>query len=284
MGSAGAETLIKPTKQVRTSAVATPRSRAMYVWAEDRAVASTVAQFVKAKQVSEIHLSEPQNTISPAEKTWIQSFRTKAPGVKILALADPGVNHCAWLAPGNEKSAANWVSSMAATKLFDGYNLDLEPWKCPGWDANRAARTVTYKNVLTNAYANKVGKPLYATIGGWMEKQVDSSDGTLLNAVLKRTDGVVVMCYMDNIKTITDCSSAELTAARSSNKYIRVALTTDAVGFAGLTAPETFGDTTAKTLDAALNSLDQQPCTGSCTTDSYAGPMVNAYYTWKKLR
>jgi hypothetical protein len=256
------------------------RHTALYVWDnKPYPQIAQLVQFVRDHDITEIHVAQANGIVTPTTKEWTVQLRAALPQMRLIALAG---GDCDWLLPSSKGVAAQWVADKAASGLFDGYDIDVEPWSCPSWKSDQPATITAYLALLRSAHAAAQGRPLYATITYWLD-EVPLSPGTLANAVIDATDGVVVMAYHDTYERIVQDAQSELMEARQQHKYLRIAVTTDAVRAADLEAGNTFADNGASSIDAVLDRLNTMPCKDWCANDGFAGPIVQAYATWRRL-
>jgi hypothetical protein len=289
-------TLMAPTPAGAVNVAAT-RTTAVYLWnlPGNRPTAAALGKFLKSKGVNEADLAEPTGKISANEKQYILDLKSAmGPGATVYDLIGAECETVTDSAKTN--IIAGIVSDKAQAAVFDGYNIDVEPWSCHAdakdssspllWNnsASQATLIANYETSLSNAYAQTQNKPMIVSVPWWLNTVTDPvNGGSVTDQVLQRSSGIAIMAYYNKYQTIVRAAGPELAAGRSARKTVRIAVSVEPAAPGVLDPINTLASRNPKATTTVLNKLVKLPCSGSCATDSYAGPMMEDYSDWVKL-
>ena len=254
---------------------ATSGQRAVWVWT--RPAAKTLVAWAAKRHVGELFVSVAPGFSTTADRDWLASVVTRAhaDGIRVAALGgDPG-----WI--DDPAAATAWVQEVAASGLFDGVHVDVEPWVRSDWAGDQPAVVAAYLEVLVRLRAATT-LPLEADVAFWLW-QVPTADGTPLDqAVLATVDAITVMSYR-NVATgpnsISDIGAHELASAAAAGKPCRLAVETNDLGPDPVSRSQTFYGSSTRTLTRALAEVDR----AEAAAPAYAGVAVEDYAGWRSL-
>jgi hypothetical protein len=148
--------------------------------------------------------------------------RCHARGVRVHFLLSENT----WVYPARRSGfhrARNELARFQAegppVERFDALHLDVEPHALPEWDDPEIRPTLAAGLVELLAEARLPGLGLVADVPFWYDA-VDHGDGSLLEAVLARTDGVAVMDYRTDPQAFLEGVAAEQQRAAALGKSL----------------------------------------------------------------
>lgn len=193
-------------------------------------------------------------------------------GIAVYAMAgDP-----AW---ATERNAwKNWVEEVEESGLFDGAVADVEPYLLPQWsDASQRRLIASYLRELDRANGSAGSLDLIVTVPFWWDlPEFDRKGESLVERVLARSDGLVVMAYRDHAlgaDGIVEHAATEVSAAAAAGKTAWVGIETADVGLDKVT----FYEEGRAVLAAELTTVDAQFGGG------YSGVAVHHFGSWVTL-
>lgn len=208
------------------------QSRSMWVWDDpDEAIIT----FAVERGIDRLFLNA--NPGFSAELAFAEFLTaTHAAGLEVYALSgDP-----TWATEGGVWTA--WVEEVVAHGGFDGLAPDVEPYLLPGWQKSRTQRSIvrSFERELRSAAAASASLPLLATVPFWFD-EISFKKGTLLEAVVDRADGIVVLAYRDfaaGPDGIIEHTRTEMELAAEADKPVIVGVETAPAGLDKITFAE----------------------------------------------
>lgn len=245
--------------------------RAMWVWSGPEA---EVLDFASAHGVTDLYLHAPPGFSSdPAYADFLSGAVDIGVGVHAMA-GDP-----AWAKKSSDMVA--WVDEVVEAGGFVGIVADVEPYLRSEWsNARRRTRLVrSYLAGLEKAEARAGSLPFKAAVPFWWDlPEFSVSDVTLVEDVLNRVDGVVVMAYRDHalgVDGIVDLASTEVSLASSLGKTAVVGVETGPLSLDKVT----FIEEGSSFMEAEL-SLVELAFAGEA---AFGGMAVHHYGSWISL-
>ncbi len=223
---------------------------------------------------TEIYLSAPPGFSSdPLFATFAADAR--AAGLTVVALAGDASwakNTAPWLA---------WVDEVVASDSFDGILVDVEPYLLADWsNARKRSRVIrTYLRGLDGMAARASGLPVYAATPFWWDDPgLIKGKSLLIEKVLRRVDGIVVMAYRDHadgVDGIIDVAGNEVQLAAQTGKTAVISVQT---------APDSLDKLTffEEGKTALYQALDSVEATFS-TSSGFGGAAVHYYAAYIAL-
>lgn len=189
--------------------------RGMWVWEGPDPAALA---FAVEHGVDDLYVNAPPGfSTDPAYAEMVEAAH--AQGMTVHALAgDP-----TWAGEHRDHLVA-WVREVRASGLFDGLQVDVEPYVLPAWTGDREAAIDDYIAAMKKARKAAGKLDLIATVPFWFDDPalgVDRLGRTVLDRVLRAVDGVAVMAYRDQaegVDGIIDHASGEVRAAAAAGK------------------------------------------------------------------
>ncbi len=156
--------------------------------------------------------------------------------------------------------------------------FDIEPYTLPLWQSERAALVDSYVRLLSElrASASSSDIELWLVVPFWFDHHPSpDADTTLLDAVVAKSDGIVVMAYRNEGSAIADLVGEELRAATAQNRRLVVAVETTCV------KPDriTFCGMERAALRESLRFVDAQLSKSA----AYRGLAVHDYEAFREL-
>lgn len=162
--------------------------------------------------------------------------RLRAAGVAVEALA----GEYAWAQPGNHAGLVEFVerarafqASAEPSMRLAAIHLDIEPYALNLWHRDRPRLMRSYLAALRAAHRAAGDLPVYADIPFWFDGARYGARRQILDAILRRVDGVTVMDYRDSGPEAIAAAREEVRAAAAAGKQAVIGLET------GDVSPET---------------------------------------------
>ena len=205
--------------------------RAMWIWdAPDGAI----VDFAASRGVTDLYLHAPPGF---STDPGFAGFLAEAHAVDLTVHAMAG--DPAW--SKDRRAWTSWVEEVVAHGGFDGVVFDVEPYLHPDWGTGRQNRLIrTYLRGLRDAARTAGDLPVLAAVPFWFDEVIFRSD-PLVERVLKRTDGIVVMAYRDRaegVDGIIDLASTEADLAGAMGRDFVVGVETGPVSLDKVTFAE----------------------------------------------
>lgn len=237
-----------------------------------------LVDFVVGHELARVHLAAPWAADEGPVGAWFAAAARALCDAHVAVDAlggDPG-----WL--DEPALAATWASAAlrSAGAALDGAQLDVEPWTLPGWAVDPAAGARRWLAVLD---AVREALPANLTLGAdtpWWLTAVAAPDerGSLLDAVLRRVDAVVVVAFSDHAEGtdgIVALARPAVEAARGAGARWTVGVETDTPEVAG-GAQYTFADEGAAVLEREAAVVAQAFGAAGCVC-------VEHHRAWRRL-
>ncbi len=163
--------------------------RALWIWSPPSAVA---LDFASANGIDRVYQYVGTGTAAGFGGFVAEAH---ARGLEVYALN----GDASWAA--NPSVVEAWVEEIAASRLFDGVIVDIEPYVHPDW-SNRKRRKKLLDNFVKGldrgrAAAGRI--PFVATVPFWFDsKKLRVKKRQLIDRVLDVVDGVNVLAYRDS--------------------------------------------------------------------------------------
>ena len=198
-------------------------ARALWIWHKPTL---SMLSFAQEKEVTTLYLH-----VGPgfSEDPSIDAFLTAAEmvDIEVFALAgDP-----AWST--QHQPLYRWVEEVNTHGGFAGMIVDIEPYLLAEWrdPVERATLIRKYLRGLNRARRRAGATPFLATVPFWFDDPTFEFRGkTLVEHVLRRTDGLSVMAYRDRalgVDGIVDLASFEIEAASLAGKPVTISVETN---------------------------------------------------------
>lgn len=245
--------------------------RAMWVWSGPAVETLT---FASAQGVTDVYLHTPPGFSSdPAFAQYLSDARAR--GIAVHAMAgDP-----AWAKrPG---ALVSWTEEVVAAGGYAGIVADVEPYLLPEWShpKRRARMLGKYLDGLSEANAAAGATPFVAAIPFWWDlSEYSVSEVTLVEDVLRSTDGVAVMAYRDfalGTDGIVEHASVEVGMASRLGKTAVVGIETGAASLDKVT----FAEEGSAAMEAELTLVAQEFAAQS----GFGGVAIHHYGSWATL-
>lgn len=245
--------------------------RAMWVWS---APTAETLSFASSQAVTDVYLHTPPGFSSdPAFAQYLSEAQAR--GIAVHAMAgDP-----AWAK--RPDALVSWIEEVVAAGGYAGIVADIEPYLLPEWShPKRRARLLgKYLDGLSEANAAAGATPLVAAVPFWWDlPEYSVSDVELVEDVLQRTDGIVVMAYRDSAlgtDGIVDHASVEVGMASKHGKSAVVGVETGAATLDKVT----FAEEGSAAMEAELTLVAQEFATQS----GFGGVAIHHYGSWVAL-
>jgi hypothetical protein len=248
------------------TSVAPPGTRAMWLW--EREPPEAVVDWARSNDVTTIFAYyDPR-----ADVTDLTRLRALCDGAGITLDALGG--EPAWTT--DHEAALGWARAAAATGLFRGLHVDVEPYLLPSWDGQRAALVPRLLQLLEDLAL--VGPPVELDVPFWLPT-VQVGGENLADAVLARVDGVTVMSYRNTAtggNSMLGVAEDLLRRAGKAAKPARLGAETQALGDCAYC---TFHGGTGSAMRATLSAVDR----AAQRYAAFEGIAVHQYDTWMAL-
>jgi hypothetical protein len=175
-------------------------------------------------------------------------------------------------------TALAWARGAAATGLFHGLHMDVEPYLLPSWEQDQAALVPQYVSLLDET-ASATELPLELDVPFWLPTVTLPGGENLADAVLARVAGVTVMSYRNTAtgaNSMVGVADDLLRRAGTLAKPVRLGAETQALGDC---ASCSFHGTTAERLHQTLAAVDL----AAQRYPAFAGIAVHQYDSWIAL-
>jgi hypothetical protein len=251
------------------SAVAAPGSRAMWLWGDY--AADEVIAWAGAQNVSEIFVYVPATVRTDGSLNRFRDMRRRADAAKIKMTALNGES--GWTT--DHAAALDWAKAVAATGLFTGLHIDVEPYLTAGWTSDQQGTATAYLGLLDDLRAGSK-LPIEADVPFWYgQDRVGTKN--LADEVLKRVGAITVMSYRDTAPALLSVSQDWLKRGAAAGKKVRLGAETGAL-------PDctycTFAEEGSRAMLTALAQVDA----GAAKSKAYNGIAVHRYGTWRVLQ
>lgn len=248
------------------TSVAPPDTRAMWLW--EPAAPEAVVGWAAGHSVTTIFAYyDPRADL--ARLTRLRALCDEA-GITLDALG----GEPAWTT--DHATALGWARAAAATGLFRGLHVDVEPYLLPGWQQRQAVLVPRLLQLLDELA--RVGPPVELDVPFWLPT-VQVGGQNLADAVLDRVDGVTVMSYRNTAtggNSMLGVADDLLRRAGKAAKPARLGAETQALGDCGYC---TFHGGTDSAMRATLREVD----TAAQRYAAFEGIAVHQYDTWTAL-
>ncbi|MER7004400.1 hypothetical protein ABT297_15325 [Dactylosporangium sp. NPDC000555] len=256
------------------TSVAPPGTRAMWLWRQQEP--RPVVDWAVANGVRTLfaYYDPKAGPAGPADLDRLSRLRQlcDAAGIVLDALG----GEPAWTT--DHAAALAWARGAAATGLFRGLHLDVEPYLLPSWASDQADPVRHYLALLDEVTA-AVDLPLEVDVPFWLATVPLADGGNLADAVLARVDAVTVMSYRNTAtgdNSIIGVADDLLRRAGRVAKPLRLGAETQPLGDCGYCSFH--GETAShlhRTLAAVGSAAQRYP--------AFAGIAVHQYDTWIAL-
>ncbi|GAA3456420.1 hypothetical protein [Dactylosporangium matsuzakiense] len=253
------------------TAVAPPGTRAMWLWEQDEP--RPVVEWAAANGVRALFAYyDPQ--AGPAELRRLATLKGLCDdaGITLDALGgDPS-----WTTA--HATALTWAASAAATGLFHGLHVDVEPYLLPSWPNDKAALVPPYLALLQEM-SDATELPVEADVPFWLPTVTLAGGQNLADAVLARVAGVTVMSYRNTAtgaNSIVGVADDLLRRAGAAAKPARLGAETQALGDCSYCS---FHGTSEERLHTTLSAVDA----AAQRYPAFAGIAVHQYESWVAL-
>ena len=234
-----------------------------------------LARFARAHDFSHLLINVPT---AEAKAGVFASLATEAQRRNIGLLAVSG--HPDWALDPAELLA--WVRAVRRAQLYGGLLLDIEPYVLREWDSEpgRTQLMRGYLRALEGAVRGARGLPVWAAIPFWFDHDGYRFNGrSLLEHVLERVDGIVVMAYRDHADGsdgILRHTLNEVVAGAALGKRVVIGVQTDDDELDKLTFYEEGGGAMERELDAVVRALSGGP--------GFGGIAIHHFDSYRHLR
>ncbi len=213
------------------SAAASPR--ALWVWDGPVGQAIDVAE---ADGFDTLFVHAPPGFDPAPYRSFID--RAASSGIEVYAMGgDPS-----WAT--DRKAWKEWVAEVEAAAIFDGAVADVEPYLLPEWSEPGSQQKLINKYLrrLSDARREAVSIDLIVAVPFWWDlREFDRRGQSLVDRVVDRSDGLIVMAYRDHAAGadgIIEHAAAEVAAASADGKAVWVGVETGDVGLDKVTFAE----------------------------------------------
>lgn len=213
------------------SAAASPR--ALWVWDGPVDQAVDVAE---SDAFDILFVYAPPGFDPAPYRTFVD--RAGSLGIEVYAMGgDPS-----WAT--DRRAWKDWVAEVEAAAMFDGAVADVEPYLLPEWSEPGSQRKLIdkYLRRLNDAEREAVSLELIVAVPFWWDlPEFDRRGQSLVDRVVDRSDGLIVMAYRDHAAGadgIIEHAAAEVGAASADGKSVWVGVETGDVGLDKVTFAE----------------------------------------------
>jgi hypothetical protein len=253
------------------TAVAAPGTRAMWLWARDEP--QPVVDWAAANGVRALFAYyDPKADAAELKRLSRLQELCDAAGIVLDALGgepDWTTDHAA---------ARAWAEGAAATGLFHGLHLDVEPYLLESWTQEQASLVPKYLSLLDET-SSATDLPLEADVPFWLSTVTAPGGVNVADAVLARVSAVTVMSYRNTAtgdNSMVGVADDLLRRAGALAKPVRLGAETQALGDCAYCS---FHGTTADRLHRTLAAVD----TAAQRYPAFAGIAVHQYDSWIAL-
>ncbi|MCW2819229.1 MAG: hypothetical protein JWR42_2016 [Marmoricola sp.] len=251
-------------------------SRAEWVWT--RPSPRTLVDQARTNGVGELFVAVPPGLGSSPDLAWVRSVsdRAHAVGIRVAALGgDPG-----WIDdPG---AGAAWARSAAATGLFDGLHVDVEPWVRPDWTSRQPAVVEGYLEALRRLQ-EATWLPLEADVAFWLETVTTADGRPLDDAVAVLVDALTVMSYRTTATgpdSITAVGAHALATGAARGIPVRLAVETHDLRPDPYWRKQTFFGQRRSAMALVMSAVDR----AASESPAYRGIAVEDDAGWRAMR
>ncbi|MFC0706972.1 hypothetical protein [Cellulomonas uda] len=240
------------------------------------AAPAPLAAFAATRGLGRVHLAAPWAADEGPVGEWFgdAARALRAAGVAVGALGgDPG-----WL--DQPALAATWADAAlrSAGGALDAVQLDVEPWTLPAWRTDPAPGARAWLAVL-DATRAAVDVPLGADAPWWLTTvPAPDEPGTLLDAVLRRVERVVVVAFADHAEGadgIVALARPAVAAAQAAGVAWSVGVETD--------TPEVAGGAQFTFVDEGAAVLEREAALVASAFDAPGCVCVEHHRAWRRL-
>ena len=252
---------------------ASDTNRAMWVWDYP---SSELVDFSTERGVDRLYLSAPPGFSSDSAYDVFLD-RAHDAGIEVFALAgDP-------LWAKRSRPFIRWVDEVVAHGGFDGLAPDVEPYALSDWsNTKRRDRLISgYLRALDDVRNHAEALPVIPAVPFWWDEPEFAVKGNLLiDEVIERVDGIVVMAYRDTAEGpngIIVLAQHEVSATAAAGKSVTIGVET-----APNSAHEhvTFFEEGSAVMEAELADVAAE----WSSTSSYWGNAIHHYTSYANLR
>lgn len=221
-----------------------------------------------------VHVSAPWASDEGPVATWM----TDALVALDAAGVDAGVlgGDAPWLA--NPALAVQWMTAATHDRPVTHVQLDVEPWTLPAWQTDPAPGARAWLAVL-DATRAAVDVPLGADAPWWLTTvPAPDEPGTLLDAVLRRVERVVVVAFADHAEGadgIVALARPAVAAAQAAGVAWSVGVETD--------TPEVAGGAQFTFVDEGAAVLEREAALVASAFDAPGCVCVEHHRAWRRL-
>lgn len=252
----------------RPGAGAQQLPHALWVWSHPE---PGLARFARAHDFTRLLVNVPTDDAGSA--AFVRLARAaRRRNIELLAVS----GHPSWaLAPAG---MASWVRQTRRADLYAGLLLDIEPYTLDEWhtDIGRTRLMRGYLRALKRAARGAGDLPVWAAVPFWFDHDAYRFDGrSLLEHVLERVEGIVVMAYRDSAAGndgILSHTFGEIVAGAAAGKPAMIGVQTAPDELDKLTFHEEGAGAMEGELDAVRKALTGAPGFGGIAVhhlDSY---------------
>lgn len=256
----------RPPPLAPETSVAPPGTRAMWLWERERPEA--VVGWAVANSVTTIFAYyDPRADVT--DLTRLRALCDDA-GIALDALG----GEPAWTT--DHAAALGWARAAAATGLFRGLHVDVEPYLLPAWKEQQAALVPRLLELLDALVL--LGPPVELDVPFWLPT-VQAGGVNLADAVLARVDGITVMSYRNTAtggNSMIGVADDLLRRAGRAAKPARLGAETQALGDCAYC---TFHGGTRSAMRDTLRAVDS----AAQRYPAFEGIAVHQYDTWMAL-
>ncbi len=244
--------------------------RALWVWSRPE---PGLARYARAHNFTHLLVNVPTDD---ARSSVFANLARDARRRHIGVVAVSG--HASWaLQP---EGLTTWVREVRRAGLYGALLLDIEPYLLDEWDTDRARVMRSFLKALESAVRAAGGLQVWAAIPFWFDHDGYSLDGrSLLEHVLDRVSGVVVMAYRDRADGsdgILRHTANEIIAGAAAGKAVVIGVQTAADELDKLTFYEEGAGAMERELDAVLRAVSGAP--------GFGGIAVHHFDSYRRLR
>lgn len=246
--------------------------RALWVWSYPE---PGLARFARSHEFNRLLVNVPTDEAGAAAFARLAE-QTQRRGIELFAVS----GHPSWAL--HRAGMIAWVREVRRADLYAGLLLDIEPYTLDEWrdETNRVAIMRAYLRALARAVGGAGGLPVWAAVPFWFDHESYRLDGrSLLEHVVDRVDGIVVMAYRDRADGsdgIMRHTVGEIAAGAAASKPVMVGVQTAADELDKLTFYEEGAAAMAAELDIVHRGLGGAP--------GYGGLAIHHFDSYRRLR